>query len=412
MSFWKKKISWVLILPIVALAVLVTFMSTYVTMKVQAHQKENDAYLSSYLSEDPAFTMVKELFEQNYIGELPEFDETLGIDAMIEAYIAATGDRYARYLNAEEYDEYVASMQGDLVGIGVQVVYDTQTDAIEILLVMPDSPAEQLGLRPGDLIVGVDSLRVKDDGFNAVADAIAGEEGTDVTLYIERDGEEMRLTATRAHVTSLSVTYTMLSDGHTGLIRIAEFNATTPGQFKEAVDALLADGADQLIYDLRNNPGGQLDSVLAVLSYLLPKDSLLIRVTDAQGTEETYSDTEETDHSLDCPMAVLINGSTASAAELFTSCLRDYDMVTIVGEKSYGKGCMQYMYGLPNGGALSLTTRMYSPPSGVNYDGIGIEPDLAVSLSEEAAKLNPIQLTEETDDQLKAALASFADLDQ
>lgn len=407
MSFFNKKIAWSWMILVVVLTVLITFMCTYVSMKVDAHQQQNDAYISGMESEDPTLTMVKQLFEMNYIGELPEIDDSLTLDGMIYAYVAATGDRYARYMNPQEYEAYVASMQGDLVGIGVQVIYHEETNGIEIMLIMPDSPAQKIGIQPGDIIVGVEKLRAEKDGYEALVNAIAGEEGTKVRLTVLRDGEELEMTATRAHVKALSVTYQMLSDGHTGLIRISEFNATTPPQFKEAVDTLMKNGADRLIYDMRNNPGGQLDSVLAVLSYLLPKDSALIRVTDAQGGEVVYSDTEEVDHTVDCPMAVLINGNTASAAELFTSCLRDYEKVTIVGELSYGKGCMQFMYGLPNGGALSLTTRMYSPPSGVNYDGIGIMPDVEVSLSDEAAKLNPLKLTEENDDQLKAAISAL-----
>lgn len=409
MSFLQKKITVGWLVPIVALVILLTYMTTYINMTVDSRKEQNEAYGEVNLTEDPTYALVKKLFELNYIGELPEYDETMSLDAMIYAYIAASGDRYARYMNPEAYQEYMSSVQGDLVGIGVQVIYDLEGNSIEVVLVMPDSPAEKMGLLSGDRIVGVDELRIEDVGYEALVDAIKGEVGSKVQLTILRDGEEKKVSGERAHVNSVTVTYQMLSDGHTGLIRISEFISTTPEQFKEAVDSLMAAGADRLIYDMRNNPGGQLDSVLSVLSYLLPKDSLLIRVNDAQGNEQTYSDTEETDHTVNCPMAVLINGNTASAAELFTSCLRDYDKVTIVGELSYGKGCMQYIYALPNGGALSLTTRMYSPPSGVNYDGIGIKPDVPVSLSDEAAKLNPLKLTEENDDQLKAAINALAD---
>ncbi len=409
MSFFQKKISISWILPLLIVAMLVTYMTTYSVMKVNEHQQENNAYVEGQKSEDPTYQMVKKLFEMNYIGELPEIDESLGLDAMIRAYIAATGDPYARYMNAEEFAEYSASMQGDLVGIGVQVIYEPETNSIEIMLVMPDSPAEKIGLQCGDLIVGVDDLRADKDGYEKLVDAIAGKAGTPVKLTIRRDGKEFTETATRDHVTSLSVTYQMLKDGKTGLIRIIEFNGTTPGQFKAAVEDLEKAGATALIFDLRNNPGGQLDSVLSVLSYLLPKDKVLIRISDAQGNEVSQKDeSKEEDHTVDLPMAVLINGNTASAAELFTSCLKDYDKVTTVGELSYGKGCMQYMYTLPNGGVLSLTTRMYSPPLGENYDGVGITPDISVSLSEEAAKLNPLKLTEENDDQLKAAIAALA----
>ena len=411
MSFMNKKIAWYWMPLAVFLAVLITFMSTYVGMKVQMHQAGNNPYLNGDLYQDPTFSYVRDLVEGNYIGEVPEFDASAATDRLIEEYIASLGDPYARYMNPEEYKAYNSSVQGDLVGIGVQVAYDITSLSIEVLLVMPNSPAESIGLVPGDLIVAVNGVKVAEIGYNAAADAIKGEAGTEVTLTVRRkaDGKEVDITTQRAHVTALSVAYQMLSDGHTGLIRIFEFNATTYPQFSAAVTDLQKQGADRLIFDLRNNPGGQLDSVLSVLSYILPKGSLLIRINDAKGNEETYSDTEETDHTLDCPMAVLINGNTASAAELFTSCLRDYEKITIVGEKSFGKGCMQYVYSLPNGGALTLTTRMYSPPKGENYDGKGITPHITASLSEAAAEVHLLKLTEETDDQLKAAIRSFAD---
>ncbi len=407
MSFLKKKIAGYWIIPIVILSVLVTFMTTYITMKVQAHLDKNNAYLQSTYTEDPTFSYVKQLFESYYIGETPDFDSSGAVDTLIREYIAATGDRWANYMNAEEYKEYSQSMQGNLVGIGVQVTYDTENQSIEILLVMPDSPAEKIGLKSGDRIVGVNGKRVADIGYNAATDAIKGEAGSEVKLTILRDGKEVEMTAVRGQVIALTVLYELLSDGKTGFIRILEFNATTSAQFNKAVDTLLEQGAKRFVFDLRNNPGGQLDSVLAVLDRILPKDQVLIRIHDAAKNEETYS--SQDDASLNYPMAILINGSTASAAELFTSCLRDYEKATLVGEKSFGKGCMQYLYPLPNGGAVTITTRLYSPPLGENYDGKGIAPHVEASLSEEALKINFYKLNETNDDQLKAALAALND---
>ena len=402
MSFLRKKIAWYWMIPVVFLSVLLTFMTTYVVMKVQAHLDKNNAYLQSTYNEDPTFAYVKQLFEQNYIGDAPEFDASGVTDTLIRQYIAATGDKWANYMNAEEYAAYSQSMQGNLVGIGVQVAYDIESNSIEILLVMPGSPAEKMGLKIGDRIVGVEGKRVEDIGYNAATDAIKGEAGTQVKLTILRDGKELEFTGVRDQVTSLAVIYELLSDGKTGFIRILEFNGVTSAQFNNAVDTLLAEGATQFVFDLRNNPGGQLDSILAVLDRILPKDQVLIRIHDAAGNEETYSSTD--DAKLDYPMVILTNGNTASAAELFTSCLRDYKKATLVGEKTYGKGCMQYLYPLPNGGAVSITTRLYSPPLGKNYDGEGIYPDVKASLSEEAQKINFYKLNETNDDQLKAAL--------
>ena len=402
MSFLKKKISVYWMLPVLLLSVLITFMTTDVIMKVQAHLDQNNAYLESTYTDDPTFAYVKQLFEQNFIGEAPEFDSSGAVDSLIREYLAASGDRWANYMNAEEYKAYADSMQGDMVGIGVQVTYDTESKSIEILLVMPDSPAEKIGIKIGDRIVGVDGKRVSDMGYNAVVDAIKGEAGTEVKLTVLRDGKEIELIATRDHVTALSVIYQLLSDKKTGFIRILEFNGTTAQQFNQAVDDLLKKGAKQFVFDLRNNPGGQLDSVLSVLDRIMPKDKVLIRVYDAEKNEEIHSSKD--DEQLDCPMVILINGSTASAAELFTSCLRDYEKATVVGEKSFGKGCMQFLYTLPNGGAVSFTTRLYSPPLGENYDGVGIVPHVEATLSEEAQKINFYKLNETNDDQLKAAL--------
>lgn len=407
MVFLKKKISLYWMLPVIVMSVLVTFMTTYVAMKVEANADKNNAYIQSTYQEDPTLKYVKDLFELYYIGELPEFDSSGATDALIREYIAATGDRWANYMNAQEYEAYKQSMQGNLVGIGVQVAYDTQMGGIEILLVMPDSPAEKIGLQVGDIIVGVEGKQVSALGFDGATDLIKGEAGTKVKLTVLRDGKEIAVTAVRDHVTSLSVIYELLSDGKTGFIRILEFNGTTSAQFNAAVDNLQQQGAKQLVFDLRNNPGGQLDSVLAVLDRILPKNQVLIRVHDANGKEETYSSSD--DAVLDLPMAILINGATASAAELFTSCMRDYEKATVVGEKSYGKGCMQYMYTLPNGGAVSITTRLYSPPKGDNYDGLGIMPDVESALSPEALGINFYKLNETNDDQLKAALAVLGD---
>ncbi len=401
MSFIRKKIAWYWLLPAIIITAAVTVMATYIPMKVYYKTQISEAYRSGGV-DNQTYAYVKELFETYYIGEVGEFDEDGATDSLIAAYVASTGDKYARYMNPEAYREYMTSMTGSFVGIGIQVIYDEAAQAMEVILVMPDSPAEKAGISAGDLIVAVDGNTVAEAGYLAVADTIRGEEGTSVSLRLQREEQILELTVVRAPVTSLSVIGSMASDGMTGIIRILQFDDTTPGQFSAAVEQLQNQGSERFVFDLRDNPGGELESVLSVLGYILPKDSLLIRIVDANGEETTRSTADE--HVLDCPMAVLINGNTASAAELFTSCLRDYDAAKIIGVTSYGKGCMQRLFQLPNGGAVTITIRMYNPPIGENYEGIGITPDLTVSLSEEAASLNLFKLTEENDDQLKAAL--------
>lgn len=406
MSFFKKRIRWIWILPIVLITVAITVMATFIPLTVYYRAQVADAYQATDIDVQ-TYAYVKQLFETYYIGELGEFDEEGVSDSLIAAYVASTGDKYARYMNPETYQAELADMSGNFVGIGILAAYEETLPAVEVLATMPDSPAEKSGMTAGDLIIAVDQLTVAEDGYNAVTDAIKGIEGTEVAISVKRGDQLLELTLTRAPVTSKSVYASMASDGKTGVVRILEFNQTTPTQFSEAIESLEAEGAERFVFDMRDNPGGELESVLSVLGYILPKDSTLIRITDADGKEETRAATDE--HTLDCPMAVLINENTASAAELFTSCLRDYDKVEIVGVRSYGKGCMQRYFPLPNGGCVSITFRMYSPPVGENYDGVGITPDLTVELSEQAAGTNLFKLTEENDDQLKAALELLSD---
>lgn len=406
MSLFSKKIKWYTLIPTVLVTAVITVMATYLPLTVYYREQLSEAYRAGDVDYQ-TYAYVKELFETYYIGELGEFDENGATDSLIAAYVASTGDPYARYMNAETYAAYINDFSGNFVGIGVQVIYNEAESAIEVLLPMPDSPAEKAGIQPGDLITAVDDLTVAKDGYAAASEAIKGEEGSTVTLTVKRGDQTFKQSLERAAVTSHSVIGELLSDSKTGLIRIFEFDGTTPEQFASAVESLEAEGADRFIFDLRDNPGGELESVLSVLDYILPKDSLLIRISDVTGEVERRSAADE--HTLDYPMAVLINDYTASAAELFTSCLRDYNKAEVVGVKSYGKGCMQRLFPLPNGGCVSITYRMYSPPIGENYDGVGITPDLSVELSEEAKSVHLLKLTEENDDQLKAAKELLAD---
>jgi len=219
--------------------------------------------------------------------------------------------------------------------------------------------------------------------------------------------EEHKFEIERSFVTEQTVDYRVYSlDSSVGIIKITSFDTKTVEQFKNAVSALQAEGVTKLVFDVRNNPGGELVSICTILDSLLPEGPI-IRTVDKSGTETTPYKSDEAE--LDMPMAVIVNGSTASAAELFTSALMDYEKATVVGTLTYGKGCMQSIFPLQSGGALSLTTALYYPPFSENYNEIGITPDVVVELEGEAAEKNIYKLTDEEDTQLKAAVASFAD---
>ncbi len=292
----------------------------------------------------------------------------------------------------------------------------------EILNVFPGSPAEEVGILPGDVIVAVEGEDFALIGYQNAVDRIRGAAGTSVGLTLERDGVRLGFSVVRRAVTEVTVDSRML-DGNIGYIRIVSFNERTYEQFVSAHRALDAEGAVAYVFDVRYNPGGTLNSVVAMLEYILP-DGPIVHLNYKNDIDDTtidsiydinrlYMDGVERvyyrDHAITEPMVVLANGSTASAGELFTSSLDDYGVATVIGEQTYGKGVGQTSLPLAtDGSALVMTVFSYDPPTSGNYDGEGIEPDIKVSLSEEAAGKNLYKLTYAEDAQLQAAVAALA----
>lgn len=394
----------------VLLSCLVTFMTTYNVMQ-NAHRREVARLAEQYAAVDNTDATMKyimDLVGAYYYGDTPDWTvDRDGNDLLYRAYVNALDDDYAAYMSPEEYNSWNESMSGNLVGIGVIVVYSNADKTMTVTLVFPDSPAEKAGLRPGDVILSIEGKTVSDMEYDDAVNSIKGEEGSTFCLTYKRDGKDITAELTRAAVTTQSVIGRMAKDSSIGIVTILQFDQTTPGQFKAAVDKLISDGAAGLVFDVRDNPGGDLESVLSTLSYILPKGSTLIKIISKDGEVQTREADDE--HTIDLPMAVLTNKSTASAAELFTSCLRDYGKVKTVGTTTYGKGCMQSIFLLPNKGALKLTTKMYNPPIGESYHGIGIVPDILVEMSDENASKHLLLIDEQDDNQLQTAISALHD---
>ena len=342
------------------------------------------------------------LYQENYVGEI---DKEKLITDIMNAYIASVGDKYGMYYSPDMVKELFNGFQGVKTGLGIYVKGTLENDGIKILAVMNDSPAKNAGLKDGEIIFEIGNVLVKDVGYEKALDMLVGEPGSIISLGVkEVEGTEekvRRVDVIRAEFEAQAVYYHRYAlDQSIGVIRVLDFTDAMPKQFKSAVNDLLERGCTSIVFDVRSNTGGTLDSCIEVLDFLLPEGTLA-KILDAKGeVVETYSSSEG---SIDVPMAVLTDGYTASAAELFTCALKDYGVATIVGTKTYGKGCMQHILELPSGGALRYTTNYFNGPTSENFDGIGITPDVVIELDESLKNKNMFEISDLEDNQLQKA---------
>ena len=401
----KKKISLGLSIVLILAAALISFQTTYFVMYAK-NQKD----LAAAYSEIAAYNKlweVQEMYKNLYVGEL---DEEEILDGMIAGYVMGTGDRYGSYYDAESFTTYMESMNGDMQGIGINVIYNADYSAIEVINVMPDSPALEAGVEPGDLIiyvgVGENAESVAELGYYIALSKLQGKAGTVAEFTVARGKnyeERAEFSIERGYVTEQTVLYHVNEqDKSVGVVKITSFDKATPEQFYNALDDLLnKQRCTSLVLDVRNNPGGELGAICYVLDVLLPKGPV-IRTLDRDGNEEVVYESDE--HELNVPMAVLVNENTASAGELFCSALQDYKKATIVGVQTYGKGSMQTIRQLSDGSGLSVTYRYYCPPFSDNYDGVGVTPDVIVEAEGALLEKNIYKVTDEEDNQFQAAL--------
>lgn len=402
-----KKISLGLAVVLILASVLVSVTATYV---ITRERNVTDSRISA-VSGDPDSALGKavsklaeldSIFQKEYVGEADYANIERGI---LSGYLAGSGDRYAYYYTAEEYREMMATSSGDSQGVGISVIWNSDEYAIEVLNIFPGGPAEKSDLQVGDLIVAVgvgdDAQDVATLGYEKALSMLRGDAGTKAQFTVKRGPDFLEMSIERGHYENQTVYYHRYEpDGSVGVIRITEFERITPAQFRQAVEALGAEGVRDLIIDLRSNPGGDRDSIIAVLDYILPEGPLF-RLKQSDGTV-VVTDTSDAS-CIDNPIVVLTNGATASAAELFTAAMRDYDRAKIVGTKTYGKGSMQTFYRLSDGSVFKTTSDLYYPPFSDNYDGIGITPDVEVELDEALAGVNSFKISDREDNQLTEA---------
>ena len=332
-------------------------------------------------------------FLEDYYDVVDLENETAVTDAIIDSYVSSLGDKYSAYRTKEMTNDYSSEMSGKYIGIGV-VVTESEDGLILIKSVNDDGSAFEAGVQDGDVITSVDGIPVAERGYRESVNAVSGKEGTIVTIVVDRNGESITFNLSRRKLTENSVTYS-LSDG-IGYIKISSFKLNTDEQFIDAVDYMEKNGAVGIIYDLRNNTGGYLSSVINMLDYVAPKGTTLASFSNDYGSDKV----SKSAHSYLVPSVVLCNEMTASAGELFTAGIRDLaDMghldAVLVGTKTFGKGIMQSTFTLTDGSTITMTVAYYMPPSGKNYHGVGITPDVVIERSKTG------------DDQLDAAMTEM-----
>lgn len=327
---------------------------------------------TSAKSVEKKLDVIDNLIEEYYLYE-DDIDGDALVEGLYSGYTEALGDPYTEYYDEEETKALFESTSGEFTGIGVTMSQGTD-GTITVTNIYKDSPADKAGLQVNDVLLEVDGKNIQGEDLNTVVSYVKGEKGTEVTLTVLRDGEEVEATAVRDTIEVQTVEYRMMDD-QIGYISVSEFDDVTYDQFKTALDDLEGQKMQALVIDLRNNPGGNVETVTDMLKLLLPEGPI-ISIKDKNGNTEEMSCDGENEFTK--PLAVLVNGYSASASEIFSGAVQDYGTGTIVGTTTYGKGVVQQLISLGDGTCLKVTIAEYYTPSGRSINGVGVTPDVEV----------------------------------
>lgn len=345
---------------------------------------------------------MEELILTSFAGDA---DQTEIEDAAAYAMVEAMGDRWSYYIPASELPDFLDNSANAYVGIGVTVQAAEDNSGLLVYAVQSGGPAEEAGIQAGDVIVQVDGQSVQGLTVSEVSSMIKGEEGTTVTVTIMRSGDGINLTVKRRRMETVVASAKLLNE-HVGLVTIQNFDERCAQETIAAIEEVLDQGADMLLFDVRNNPGGYADELTKVLDYLLPEGDLM-RTVGTDGSDETITSDESC---VKVPMAVLVNENSYSAAELFAADLSEYGVAKIFGQQTSGKGFYQNVFQFSDGSAIGLSIGRYYTGHGNNLEGIGLIPDEEVRLDDASeALLYSGMLEPENDAQLQAALSYLMD---
>lgn len=353
-----------------------------------------------WLGDYSKLEQLESLIEQLYIEDV---DLTTVEDYAAEGMIAALGDRWSYYIPASEYQSYQEQSENAYVGIGITIIQAEDGSGLEVVEVQPEGPAMEAGMQPGDLITAISDQSAVGMTTDEARNLVRGEEGTFVSITVRREEQELNLSVKRARIETV-VASGQLLDGNIGLVTISNFDQRCAQESIAAIEDLLNQGAEKLIFDVRFNPGGYADELVKLLDYLLPEGNLF-QTVDSMGRETLDTSDEKW---LDVPMAVLVNADSYSAAEFFAAALQEYEAAVIIGEQTSGKGYFQNTFPLVDGSAVALSTGKYFTPKGVSLEGVGITPDILSTVDEDTYwQIYYNQIPPEEDPQIAAAVAAL-----
>lgn len=357
---------------------------------------------SDEILSDLAFTQkikyLENMIDEEYLGEISTDKLEEGVYAGL---IYGLGDVYSRYYTKDEYEQESVTTEGSYVGIGVAMQKYT-AGGIQIVECYKGSTAEEAGVKVDDVITAINGEDITDTELQDVVSMIKDNEDKDVVLTVQRKGEDTQEITVKVSNVELPSVFGEMLDENTGYIQITEFKGVTVEQYEKVFADLKEQGMERLVVDLRDNPGGLLNVVCDILRDILP-EGLIVYTEDKNGNRS--EETCDGKNPLDMPLAVIVNGNSASASEIFAGAVKDYGIGTIVGTTTYGKGVVQSIRQLSDGSAVKLTIANYYTPKGNSINKTGIRPDVEVELSPEL--LNQEEITHEEDNQLQAALNSL-----
>lgn len=359
---------------IVVIATVVSFFSLTTLAVSQISRKTKD----DLYSQIELYSYTLTTIQADYVEEKTPKDLIYGsLKGML-----ATLDPHSQFLDPEEYKELKTETQGKFGGLGIEI--SIRDGILTVITPIEGTPAWESGIKAGDLIVKIEDELTKDMTLSDAVKLLRGKPGTDINITVLRESEFkiLEFKITREIIQIQDVKGTQILTDKVGYVRLAEFREDSAKDFRKALDELIEQGADSLIVDLRNNPGGLLNVAIKITEEFLPKGSLVVSTKGRRRSQNTETYSTNASHLIDWPMVVLINEGSASGSEILAGALKDHKRAIIVGEKSFGKGSVQSVIPLPDGSGLRLTTSKYFTPSGVSIHGIGIQPDIEVKFTE------------------------------